>query len=212
MIWGAGGHAKVVADVARDQTWEVVGCIDRDDIKETSPSSRYTLPLAATEAELKALLRRGDPLPEGAVAVALGIGDNAIRSACAAALGPLLAPPIIHSRATVSMSAMIGDGSVIFAGAVVNADAKIGRSAIINSGAVIEHDCTIADGAHVSPGGVLAGRVSVGALSWVGAGAVVLPGVSIGARAIVGAGAVVTRDVADDATVIGNPAAVIKRR
>ena len=211
MIWGAGGHAKVVADLARDQSWAVVGCINRDDAKRTDASSNYELPLVATETQLKALLDRREPLPEGAVAVALGIGDNAIRWACGSALGSLLAPAIIHSRATVSTSARIGDGSVVFAGAVVNADAKIGRCAIINSGAVIEHDCTVADGAHVSPGAVLTGRATLAALSWVGAGAVVLPGVSVGSRAIVGAGAVVTRDVADDVTVAGNPARVIKR-
>ena len=204
LVWGAGGHARVVADVVRAGGGVVVGFVDRDPGRVGSPvdpSGR----VVASEAGLLA----GDAA--GAEWLALGIGDNRLRQACLRR-APLELPARVHPSAWVSPSARIGAGTVVMPMAVVNACAVLGGAVIVNTAAVVEHDCELADAVHLSPGAVLTGGVRVGERSWIGAGATVLPHVRIGADAMVGAGAVVLRDVPDGATVVGNPARALERR
>jgi sugar O-acyltransferase (sialic acid O-acetyltransferase NeuD family) len=214
LIWGAGGHGKVVADLVRARGHTLAGYIDRDPSKLGTVAEPGGAQVVIAEQELLELLRAGQPLPANAGAVALGIGNNAARNACVRSLIELrvMTPPLIHPSATVSPSACFGHGTVVFAGAVVNANAAVHQAVIVNSAAVVEHDCVLHEGVHVSPGAVLTGGVEVGAMSWVGAGAIIIPGIRVGAGATVGAGAVVIRHVPDGATVAGNPAALIKKK
>ena len=206
LVWGGGGHGKVVADVVRAAGHVVAGYVDRDAAKLGAVVEPGGATVVMLEDALRAALRDGGPLPHGADAVALAIGDNALRMGAMEALGRFAAPALAHPSAVVSPSAEIGPGTVVFPRAVVNAAARVGRGVIVNTGAIVEHDCVLGDGAHLSPGAVLGGGVTVGAGSWVGAGATVLPLVRIGRDVRVGAGAVVLRDVEDGATVVGVPA------
>ncbi len=211
LVWGAGGHGKVVAEVARDNGWEVVGFIDSDAAKLGQVMDSLGTRIVLVESDLDRRLAERSLLPEDASSVALGIGDNSRRLACAQLLGTRCLPALIHSRAIVSPSATLGDGTVVFAGAIVNADTRIGRAVIINSGAIIEHDCVVEDGAHISPGAVLTGNVQVGKGGWIGAGATVLPRRTVGSGATVGAGAVVVQNVPERTIVVGNPAKPLRR-
>lgn len=114
--------------------------------------------------------------------------------------------PLVHPSAFVDESALVGNGSVVFAGATVQVDVSIGDHCIVNTQASIDHDCRIADFAHIAPGCHLAGNVTVGEGAFLGIGSIVTPGVSIGKGAVIGAGAVVIRDVPDGVTVVGVPA------
>lgn len=213
LVWGAGGHGRVVTDLARVSGQTVIGFIDRDRARLGSIAEAGGARITMTEVDLEALLAARTPLPGNAGSVLLGIGDNASRIRCVGLLGEHLLPPaLIHPRATVSNFATLGEASVVLAGAVINTGARIGRAVIINTGAIVEHDCVIGDGVHVSPNATLTGGVVVDEGAWVGAGAIVLPGTRIGRRSIIGAGAVVIRDVADEVTVVGNPARDIALR
>ncbi len=209
LIWGGGGHGKVVADLVRASGDDVVGFVDRDAAKLGEVVDPGGARVVLAEDEFVASLGDGGAWRYDASAVALAVGDNAARLACLARLADVDAPALVHPTAARSPSAVVGRGAVVFANAVVNAAAAIGSAVIVNSGAVVEHDCDVGDGAHVSPGAVLSGGVRVGARTWIGAGATVIQGVRIGADVVVGAGAVVIRDVPDGATVVGNPARVI---
>lgn len=205
LIWGGGGHGKVVADLIRVTGGALLGYVDGDPGKLGAVVEPGGAQVIASEEELKRALAAG-ALPGGADALALAIGHNEVRLACLRNVHSIAVPPLIHPSAVVSPSAQIGDATVVFPAAIINAAAMIGAAAIINSGAIIEHDCHVGDGAHVSPGAVLAGGVRIGERSWVGAGATVIPGVRIGDGVVVGAGAVVIRDVPDGVTVAGVPA------
>ena len=209
LIWGAGGHGKVVADLVRALGHELVGFVDADAAKVGQVVEPGGARVLLTDEALGAALARDGCYPHGASALALAVGDNARRQRCLGALDGRHVPALVHPTATCSPSASFGRGAVVFARAVVNADAHVDAGAIVNSGAIVEHDCYISYAAHISPGAVLAGRVRVGARSWIGAGAVVIHGRTVGRDAIVGAGAVVIRDVPDDVTVVGNPGRVL---
>lgn len=202
VIWGAGGHGRVVHDVLVACGDEVVGFVDRNPPgSHLSIGGAVRLPVAS-EAELA-----GGTLPFGATAVACGVGD------CAGRLAGFLAwsgrhrsPARVHPSAILGTGVQVGEGSVVMPGVVINAGARIGRAAIVNTSAVVEHDCVLDDGVHVSPGAVLCGDVQVGRATWIGAGAVIIPGRRLGAGVTVGAGSTVLVDVPDGTTVVGSPA------
>jgi sugar O-acyltransferase (sialic acid O-acetyltransferase NeuD family) len=201
VVFGAGGHAKVVIDIIEQQgNYEIAGLLD-DDLKHQG-SRFFGYPVLGTRADLPAL--RSAQLRHAIVT----IGDNASRAAVAAYLdqhGWRFASAV-HPRASIGRGVEIGPGSVVMAGCVVNADACLGGQVIINTGATVDHDCRIEDAAHIAPGCHLCGGVSVGQGSLLGAGSTVTPGVRIGCKVIVGAGSTVIRDVTDEARVSGSPA------
>ncbi len=206
VVFGAGGHGKVVADVARSAGFTVAAF--GDDSPARAGTTLWDLPVVSWERFLA-----GDDAWRGA-AVAMGVGDNRARQACqerVAAAG-LHVVTVVHARATLAPTARIAAGSVVMAGAVVNPDASVGRGCILNTGCVVEHDCRVGDFAHLSPNAALGGTVTIGERSHLGLGAVVLPGVRVGSDVRVGAGAAVVRDVADALTVVGVPAAPVQHR
>ena len=201
IVFGAGGHAKVVIDIIEQQgSYEIAGLLDDD--PRHQGKNFFAYPVLGTRADLPALLSA--QLCHAIVT----IGDNASRAAVAAHLNLLgwRFASAIHPRASIGRGVSIGPGSVIMAGCVVNADAYLGAQVIVNTGATVDHDCHVEDAVHIAPGCHLCGDVSVGRGTLLGAGSTVTPGVSIGSGVLVGAGSTVIRDVADSAKVSGTPA------
>jgi sugar O-acyltransferase (sialic acid O-acetyltransferase NeuD family) len=198
LIVGAGGHAKVVADILLSQGLNVVGFLDDD--PSTWGGTRLGLPVVGSIASY------AEYAPEGLV---MGVGSNLARKQIVKRLGAEahgLWRGAIHSRATLANSVRLGVGVVVAAGAVVNPDSVLGDHVIINTGAIVDHDCTIGAYAHIAPGVRLAGGVCVGEGALIGVGASVIPLRAIGGWATVGAGAVVVDDVPDGAIAKGVPA------
>ncbi len=209
LIWGAGGHGRVVCDMLLACGDTVVGFVDR------APQGPDIL---TCSGERVPLLADGDlagnvSLPFGATAVALAVGDNGARLARFEEWSRRWPCPLrVHPTAIIGRGVTIGEGTMVLPGVVINTGARIGRAVIVNTGVVVEHDCVLDDGSHASPGSVLCGGVSVGRRSWVGAGATVIPVRRIGADVVVGAGSTVISDVGDGETVVGSPARPIRRR
>ena len=206
LIWGAGGHAKVVLDIARATgRYEDIALLDD---ARSAGSDFCGYPVVGGAEALPSVLA------EGFGAVVIAIGDNATRARCylrALELG-FSAPALVHPSSVLSPSAEVGPGSVVMPLSVLNAYARVAANVIINTGAIIEHDCEVGNHAHISPRALLAGGCKVREYAHVGAGAIVLPGITVGARAVVGAGAVVVDDVSEDATVVGVPARALVAR
>lgn len=200
VVFGAGGHAKVVADVLRS-----AGIAVRAFLASEAHGTIDGVPVLDEETELEGFARLPEAERPGAF---VAIGDNAARSrvsAHARERGFCLVNAISPS-AYLAADVTLGTGILIAPMVAINAASVIGDDVIINTGATVDHDNVIGDGAHVAPGTHLAGNVSVGERVFIGVGTAVIPRISIGADAIVGAGSVVIRDIPSRTRAWGNPA------
>lgn len=110
-------------------------------------------------------------------------------------------PNLIHPKASVEISASMGEGNLIFSGAYVGSETIIGDDCIINTGAIVSHNCKISSHCRISPGAVLAGDVSVGENSIIGMGVTIYMGVTIGENVIIYNGKDIFSDVPDNTVV-----------
>ncbi len=206
VLVGGGGHAAVVADVARSAGWPIAGYLD--DRAEDALAQQIGLKRLGAIDDLDAVLERlraSGPAPVAHPAS----GNNTTRRRWVDAIGQALASALVDSSAVVSPSARLAAGVLVGPRAVVNARAVIERGSIVNTGAIVEHDCIIGAFSHVAPGAVLGGGATIGKQALVGLGAVVLPMRRIGSHATLGAGAIANQDLPDGLTGAGNPMRVL---
>ena len=194
IVFGDGGHARAVVDVALsngDFDIEAVVGID-----EANKALWQKMGINwVTETALEGLL----PTELFGI-VGLGqIKDSEPRAKAYARLSGLgieLAT-LVSPSSYVSKTSAIGKGSIVMHGAVVNAYARVGENSIINSMALIEHDSAVGDHTHISTGAKVNGECQIGDQTFVGSGAIVKNGISIGSRCVVPMGALVVSDLAD---------------
>jgi sugar O-acyltransferase (sialic acid O-acetyltransferase NeuD family) len=207
LVYGAGPHGKVVADILSCEGKAVRGFVD--DRAELHGSMVMGI---AVLGGFDWLIQTSKET--ASCCIALGLGDNEARERVALACRARGIEWIraIHPRAILSSRVVVGEGVVIMANAVVNPDAEIGEGAVINTSAVVEHDCRVGAFAHISPGAILGGGSRVGRLAHLGLGGVLLPWLSIGEGTVAGAGAVVVHDLPANVVARGVPARVARPR
>lgn len=207
VIFGAGGHAKVVADsVRRLGGWRIEGFVD--DVSPGRAGEAFCgARVIGGRSALPALRERG------VEAIVLGFGHNQARLALAAELAAAgwRFPSIVDPRASVAGEAALGEGVYVGVGAVVEPGARIGAQTIVNTGAVVCHDADIGAGGHVCPRVCIGGHAVVGRGAWVGIGAVVRDRATIGEWSLVGAGALVLGSLPAGVVAYGQPARVIRK-
>jgi len=201
LIFGSGGHGKVVLDILIESGANILGFIDENKDKTGQKVNGYKI--------------FGDWLylnNLNNIKVALGIGNNAIRARVFKKLSAMNIGIIaaVHPRAIISRNVKIGEGVEIMPGAVINTGTTLEDGVIVNTGAIVDHDCRLERFCQIWPGAHLAGMVRVGEFSYVGTGAAVINNVSIGKRSIIGAGAAVVANIPDDVVAVGVPAKIIK--
>jgi sugar O-acyltransferase (sialic acid O-acetyltransferase NeuD family) len=210
IIWGAAGHAKVLAECLAYGSDRIVALFDND---AGVSSFLAGVPCYTSMAGLEQW-RATRPVEQVHFLIAIGGDKGRDRIALHGILeqAGLTALSVVHPTAFVAGNATVGAGCHILAGARVCVECAIGMQSIINTQASVDHECVLGAGVHVAPGAILAGCVRVGDFTMIGAGAVVLPRLTIGANTVIGAGAVVTRDVPDNVVAYGNPARVMGRK
>ena len=194
LIVGAGGHGRVIADIAlKMKAWKNIYFLD------DNPAIKSTEVIGESNDVYK-YIQNFD--------IFIGIGNNIKREKIQEKVefeGASI-PTLIHPNAIIGRHVDVGVGTVIMAGAIINCNTKIGKGCIINTGATIDHDNLVEDYTHISPGVHLAGTVKVGRGSWLGIGSVVSNNINIANGSNVGAGAVVIRNITEPGTYIGVPA------
>ena len=186
-IYGASGHGKVVADIAKDNGFKEIIFIDDGDNKYLTFENIKT---------------------QNHIPIALGIGDNFIRNKIFKKLKRFNFNIItlIHSSAIISDNVTILDGSVVMPNVVINTNTKVGKGVILNTSCIIEHDNIIKDFVHISPNAALAGNVKVGKFTHIGIGSSVIQNIQIEKKCIIGAGSVVIKNITKNTKCAGVPA------
>jgi acetyltransferase EpsM len=206
VIWGASGHALVVADILRLRNeFEIAGFLDDVNIERHGQEFCGASILGGRE-QLDRLYH------QGIRAMIFGFGDCEARlelSEYIFAKGFFLVSAI-HPNATIASDVDIGVGTVIAAGVVINSGTTIGKNVIVNTSASIDHECIIEDGVHICPGVHLGGRVTIGRAAWIGIGSIVAEHTTIGNGSFIGAGAVVIQNIPNGVLAYGVPAKVTK--
>jgi acetyltransferase EpsM len=207
VIWGASGHAKVVAEIIDlNNEFEIVGFLD--DINVSLKNTEFCgSKILGGREQLDILIRNN------VSKLIFGFGDCAARLA----LTDLVLSKgfslitVIHPRSIISKNVSIGSGTVIAAGAIITPGCNIGSNVIVNTAATIDHDCIIEDGVHICPGVNMAGNVRIGRGAWIGIGSIIRENVTIGENSVIGAGSVVIQDISSNEVVYGNPAQKIRK-
>lgn len=209
VLWGASGHAKVLASLIRLLGGRVSATLD---VSPETPAILGVRAYRGPDALNLWLDETANPHRyTGVICIGGGRGTDRLYAIDRLRTAGLCLNPLIHPQAFVDKTASIGQGSHVLAGAVVGAEASIGSGCIVNHNASIDHESKAANGVHIAPGATVCGLVQIDNSAFIGAGAVILPRLHIGAHAIVGAGAIVTRSVAPHAVVAGNPAKPISK-
>jgi len=206
VIWGASGHAKVVADIIRlNHQYNIIGFLDSQS-PERKGESFYGSTILGGVDEIEILLEKK------ITNIIMGFGDCLARDLLFHKLikKGFYFINAIHPKSTIAADAVIGQGVVVCAGVVINSNTVIGDNVIVNTSSSIDHDCTIDESSHISPGVHLAGGVTVGKGTWIGIGSIVKEKITIGNNVIIGAGSLVLNDIPSKVLTYGSPAKIIK--
>lgn len=192
LIIGAGGHGRVVSDVARLNGYENIYFLDDSTSNKTIGKvcdfENYTETADFFVAIGNSNIRRKiqtDILNKGGNIVSL-----------------------IHPNAVIANDVKIGKGTVIMAGAIINTNTLIGDGVILNTNSSVDHDCIIKDFSHISVGAKICGTVVIKEDTWIGAGATVINNKTVCANCMIGAGATVVKDIIQPGTYVGTPAKI----
>lgn len=176
LVVGAGGHGRSVAEAAElSGQFSVVGFLD-----DLLPAGETVLGLPVLGPVVSMTHHRA-----AADHTIVAIGNNAVREKLMqqlAATGFALAT-VVHPRAIVSPSSVLGKGSAVIAGAILGTEARLGVGSIVNCDAVVDHHATVEDYGHLGVNTSMAGGTGLGRGAWMqaraalGYGAKVPPGV-----------------------------------
>lgn len=189
-IIGAGGHGKVVGEIALLNKFKTIDFFDDYIVKK---KNKFPFPVIGTTDDFKNNFQNYD-------AYFVAIGDNKIRGEKIIWLTNYKVSfvNLIHPKSTISKFSSLGTGICIMAHAVINPGASIGDGVIVNTSASIDHDCTVEDYVHISPNCSLSGNVKIGKYTHLGTGTSVSPGICIGNNVKTGVGSKIFKNILDD--------------
>jgi sugar O-acyltransferase (sialic acid O-acetyltransferase NeuD family) len=176
VILGGKGTAKMVIDAIRSNSQYVIKGLIDPDLKKGD--ELMGVPVLGGDEELEALRSQGIV---NLVLAFTALDDLKSRYEKFIKLTNqgFFFPNIIHGKALVEPSSVMGVGNVILAGALVGSMAKLSHLNFVNTGAIVSHDANIGENNHFAPGSILAGRVTVGNHNLFGMGVTVFQDLSI---------------------------------
>lgn len=201
LIWGFGGHARSVADIALASGFQYLLFVDEN---AREGESFLSFPVVKDVAELYPLAGDWWAFPAA--------GDNCKRKDQVReidAIGLELVT-LISPTATVGAGASLGGACLVGHHAHIGPMARIGAGCIVNTSAVVEHECCVGSFSHVSVNATMAGRSQLGQLCMLGAGATIIDGCTVTDSVTLGAGAVVVANIYASGSYVGVPAKQLK--
>ena len=188
-IIGAGGHGKVIGEIALLNQFDTIHFFDDSIIQ----IKKFPFKICGNLEQLRNNLKNYHFF-------FVAIGDNKKRYDKISWLikEKLNIISLIHPQSIISRFSSLGAGSCVMANATINPGTFIKEGAIINTSSSIDHDCVIGEYAHISPNCSLSGNVSVGDFTHLGSGTSVHPGINIGNNVKTGIGSRVFKDILND--------------
>lgn len=208
ILFGAGGHAKVLLEALQLSGNTVIGVIDAD--TRRLGESLSGVPIIGTDRDVFRLFAPEEIQLVNGVGAAVSLEPRHRLFSSFRDQGFHFLQ-VRHPSAIVSPSSSIGEGAHLLAGSVTGFGVSLGDNVILNTGCVVDHDCLIGDHCHIAPGAIICGGVTLGEGVFVGAGATVIQGIHVGDRAFVAAGSTVVRDIPPGCRVMGVPAREVRR-
>ena len=185
-IIGAGGHGKVVGEIALLNEYDIIDFFD----DRNTQIKNFPFKIIGNLELLKKNLKNYNNF-------FVAIGNNKTRHDKISWLKKETKNivSLIHPKSTISQFSSIEAGSCVMANAAINAGTNIKEGVIINTSSSIDHDCSIEDYSHISPNCSLSGKVSVGKFTHLGTGTSVHPGINIGQNVKTGIGSKIYKDI-----------------
>lgn len=205
LIFGTGGHAKVVLDtIILEGKFKVHGFVTNTLDENNSTFQNY--PIFKEEEDLL------KSIPFGIIAV----GDNWTRS--------LLANNIlkknsnfefintIHPFSHLSPSATLGIGNFIGPFVSIGPDSIIENHCLLNTKSSLDHDCYLKNFTSIGPGAICGGNVTIGECSAISLGVKIIHNINVGNNSVIGAGATVLENMPSNCVAFGVPCKKTKDR
>ncbi|RZK58380.1 MAG: transferase [Pedobacter sp.] len=147
VVYGGGGHARVVADAIKLNADHVVIFFDDNEgLKELV--GKPVMPYHENQSPTAKMM--------------IGIGNNEFRKAISHYIVHEFGT-LIHRDAKVADDVLIGEGTVVLAGAVIQSGAVIGKHVVVNANVTIDHDVQIGDFCSIYPNSYIGGSAKIGA-------------------------------------------------
>ena len=138
LIIGAGGHGRVVKEVAEALDYDKIAFLDDN------------------SAEAIGKIADSKSFVQEYQAAFVGIGNNKFRNELLQRLEQegYEIPVLLHPTAYISKTAVIGKGTVVEPKAIVNANSRVDVGCIISVGAIVDHDVVLEACVHVNAGAI----------------------------------------------------------
>lgn len=203
VIFGAGGHANSVTNVAISCGFRIAAYVD----DEKKGQVRFDAPVIGEH----------DFFSENHDAnIFVAIGDNYSRKKIVNKIRSNLDnakfPPLIHPSSVVGIESEIGNGAVVMPLANIGPQSIISDFSIINSKVSIDHNSFVGEYSSLAPGTTTGGNVTVGIETHIGLNATIKHGITIGDHTVIGSNSYVHENMGDHILAYGAPCRSIKSR
>ncbi len=140
-LCGAGGHGKVMIEMIKLSSYNLVGIFD----DQTKMGSLVKgVPIIGKINDINDICKEG-------ANIVIAIGNGIVRSELFKTLkiNKFKLPSIVHPSSIVSEGALISEGVAILPGAIIANGTIISNGCIINSNVCVDHDCIIGEFSHL---------------------------------------------------------------
>lgn len=197
IILGAGGHARVIADVLVKSGYKILGFVAPDKERD---SLYFGYRIIGGDNVLDSYIDRDFLLANG-----IGfLPGRPLRWNLAKKMREkgYTFVNVIHPSAILADDVVLDEGVQVMAGSIIQPGVHIGQDTIINTGTCIDHDCDIGKNVHLAPGVILSGSVKIGDGVHIGTGTSVIQRKRIGSGTVIAAASVIYHDIPENVTYI----------
>ena len=210
LIFGAGGHAKVIfSEIIQLKKYLVLGFVD--DFAE-----KNKVILVYENKKYVNIGKTEDIKNYNKICGVIGVGENYLRKKICEEINKKFQKfkweSIISKNSIINGNVSIGKGSVILSNSVINTGTKIENHCLINTSSSIDHDNHFKNFSSTGPGTITGGNVTIGETSHLGIGSKIKQQINIGKNTIIGGNSFVNKNCEDNSVYYGIPAKKVKDR